>query len=54
MSGKGSTVSVRTFPCHRSTKIRNLYRVIDVTVYILVIADDRREMQSLLEQRLLN
>ena len=32
---------------------RIIYRVIDVTVYILVIADGRRDMQSLLERRLL-
>ena len=32
---------------------RIIYRVIDVTVYVLVIADGRRDMQSLLEQRLL-
>lgn len=32
---------------------RIIYRIIDVTVYILVIADGRRDMQSLLERRLL-
>jgi|SRR5579859_1826031 len=32
---------------------RIIYRVIDDTVYILLIADGRRDMQSLLEQRLL-
>jgi len=32
---------------------RIIYRVIDVTVYISVIADGRRDMPSLLEQRLL-
>jgi toxin ParE1/3/4 len=33
---------------------RIIYRVMDATVYILLIADGRRDMQSLLEQRLLN
>jgi toxin ParE1/3/4 len=32
---------------------RIIYRVIETTVYILVIADGRRDMQSLLERRLL-
>jgi toxin ParE1/3/4 len=32
---------------------RIIYRVIDDTVYIMLIADGRRDMQSLLEQRLL-
>jgi toxin ParE1/3/4 len=32
---------------------RIVYRVIDHTVYIMLIADGRRDMQSLLEQRLL-
>lgn len=33
---------------------RIIYRVIDTTVYVMVIADGRRDMQSLLERRLLN
>jgi toxin ParE1/3/4 len=32
---------------------RLIYRVIDATVFIVVIADGRRDMQTLLEQRLL-
>ena len=32
---------------------RIVYRVIEDTVYVLVIADGRRDMQSLLERRLL-
>jgi toxin ParE1/3/4 len=32
---------------------RIIYSVVDLTVYILLIADGRRNMQSLLEQRLL-
>ena len=32
---------------------RIIYRVIEETVYVLVIADGRRDMQSLLQRRLL-
>ncbi len=32
---------------------RIIYRVIDKNVYVLLIADGRRDMQSLLQQRLL-
>lgn len=32
---------------------RLIYRVVAVTVYVLVIADGRRDMQALLERRLL-
>ncbi|HOE66739.1 MAG TPA: type II toxin-antitoxin system RelE/ParE family toxin [Candidatus Hydrogenedentes bacterium] len=32
---------------------RIIYKVIDKTVYVLLIADGRRDMQSLLQQRLL-
>lgn len=32
---------------------RIIYRVIDTNVYVLLIADGRRDMQSLLERRLL-
>ena len=32
---------------------RIIYRVIEDTVYVLVIADGRRDMQTLLQQRLL-
>ena len=32
---------------------RTIYRVIGETVYVLVIADGRRDMRSLLERRLL-
>ena len=33
---------------------RIIYRVLDDTVYILLIADGRRDMQSLLQRRLLD
>jgi len=33
---------------------RLIYRVVGTTVFILVIADGRRDMQALLEHRLLN
>ncbi len=33
---------------------RVIYRVIEETVYVLVIADGRRDMQSLLQRRLLH
>lgn len=33
---------------------RIIYRVIDKNVYVLLIADGRRDMQSLLERRLLS
>jgi toxin ParE1/3/4 len=33
---------------------RIIYRVIDKDVYVLLIADGRRDMQSLLQQRLLH
>jgi toxin ParE1/3/4 len=32
---------------------RNIYRVIDGSVYVLLIADGRRDMQTLLQRRLL-
>ena len=32
---------------------RIIYRVLDNTVYVLVIADGRRDMQTLLQRRLL-
>ncbi len=33
---------------------RILYRVLDKNVYVLLIADGRRDMQSLLQRRLLD
>ncbi|MFH2045633.1 MAG: type II toxin-antitoxin system RelE/ParE family toxin [Pseudomonadota bacterium] len=33
---------------------RIIYRIIDKNVYVLMIADGRRDMQSLLQQRLLD
>ena len=33
---------------------RIIYRVMDKTVYVLLIVDGRRDMQSLLQRRLLN
>ncbi|MFO7818230.1 MAG: type II toxin-antitoxin system RelE/ParE family toxin [Thermodesulfobacteriota bacterium] len=33
---------------------RIIYRVVDENVYILLIADGRRDMQSLLQTRILN
>lgn len=33
---------------------RLIYRVVGATVFIIVIADGRRDMQTLLEHRLLN
>jgi len=32
---------------------RNIYRVIDKNVYVLLIVDSRRDMQALLQRRLL-
>ncbi|MCY4059988.1 MAG: type II toxin-antitoxin system RelE/ParE family toxin, partial [Gammaproteobacteria bacterium] len=32
---------------------RNIYRVVEDTVYVFVIADGRRDMQTLLQRRLL-
>ena len=34
-------------------RYRILYRVIEETIYVLIIADGRRDMQSLLQRRLL-
>jgi hypothetical protein len=33
---------------------RSIYRVLDKNVYVLLIADGRRDMQSLLQRRLLD
>ncbi len=33
---------------------RIIYRVMDKNIYVLLIVDDRRDMQSLLQRRLLN
>ncbi len=36
------------------SRYRIIYRVLDGVVYVLIIADGRRDMQSLLERRLLD
>lgn len=45
---------IRDFRQVLLTPYRLIYRVVGATVFILVIADGRRDMQTLLEQRLLN
>lgn len=46
-------VGVREFREVFFKPYRIIYRVIDTDVYVLLIADGRRDMQSLLQQRLL-
>ena len=47
-------LGIREFRQILMAPYRLIYRVIGDTVFILVIADGRRDMQTLLEQRLLN
>ncbi|RIA44674.1 plasmid stabilization system protein ParE [Hephaestia caeni] len=47
-------LGIREFRQILMSPYRLIYRVIGDTVFILVIADGRRDMQALLEHRLLN
>lgn len=46
-------LGIREFRQILVSPYRLIYRVIGMTVYVTVIADGRRDMQALLEQRLL-
>jgi toxin ParE1/3/4 len=46
-------LGVRDFRQVHCKPYRMIYRVIESTVYVLVVADGRRDMQTLLQRRLL-
>ena len=47
-------IGIRTFRQLVHSPYRIIYRVIEQKVFVLLIADGRREMQALLERRLLD
>ncbi|MFP4225870.1 MAG: type II toxin-antitoxin system RelE/ParE family toxin [Desulfobacterales bacterium] len=48
-----TTLGIRAYREIFFKPYRIIYRIIDQTVYVMLIADGRRDMQSLLERRLL-
>jgi len=48
-----TALGIRTYREIFFKPYRIIYRIIDQTVYVMLIADGRRDMQSLLERRLL-